>query len=848
MKRHVLCMLCCLLPLLATANDRQPSGPVYIDKNGVMRWENTRQEASFYGVNYTLPFAHAYRAMQYLGVDHKAAIDKDVYHFARLGFNAYRIHVWDVEISDANGNLIENDHLDLLDYLIARLKERNIKIVITAMTNFGNGYPERNQPTGGFSYLYDKCDIHDNPEAVKAQQQYIASLVSHRNPYTGQKYMEDPDVVGFEINNEPCHAGTQAQTRSYITQMVQAVRNTGSRKPVFYNVSHNMHQVEAYYSSPIQGTTYQWYPIGLVAGQTRHGNFLPFVENYHIPFSNLKGFSNKTKLIYEFDPADITYSYMCPATTRAFRSAGFQWITQFAYDPMDMAWANTEYQTHFLNLAYTPQKAISMKIAAEVAYTLPQYATFPPYPADTLFGDFRVSYKEDLSEMNTPEKFYYSNSTSTQPVDVTSLRTITGYGSSPVIRYEGTGAYFLDQLESGVWRLEVMPDAIQVRDPFEGPSLQKEVVTIVHNAWDMDVRLPDLGENFTVTALNTTHRSTANGQKIEAIEPGVYLLKKAGITPTGNWQTETPWQNIRLGEYAAPATRTQTYQVNHQAPVTVESGRPLTVEATIAGPQQPDSVLIYTDRISFWNPKNRYVKMERKTGYTYEGTFSGEEIQPGELRYHIVVCHGDNQYTFPEGIPADPLAWDFTGTGYYTSTVVLPDSPVTLFTAVRNDMESYIIPESWGIRKEVRQENPAQIPAVRFTFQSKEPTPRFFLRRYIAADVKNRKERLGTAREICLYVKELPTNLQVGFVTSDGYTYTAPVENPREGVIRIPVNRLQQTATALLPHSYPTFLEKYFTPSTAIPFRMEEIEYLEISFTGEQEKEYVLETGAVWLE
>ncbi len=44
-----------------------------------------------------------------------------------------------------------------MDYLIAKLKERNIHIVITAQTNFGNGYPERNEPTGGFSYKYDKC-------------------------------------------------------------------------------------------------------------------------------------------------------------------------------------------------------------------------------------------------------------------------------------------------------------------------------------------------------------------------------------------------------------------------------------------------------------------------------------------------------------------------------------------------------------------------------------------------------------------------------------------------------------------------------------------------------------------
>ena len=130
-----------------------------------------------------------------------------MYHLSRLGFNAYRIHLWDVELTDGEGNLSENDHLDLMDYLIAKLKERNIHIVITAQTNFGNGYPERNEPTSGFSYKYDKCSMHSEPEAIAAQERYLYSLVRHTNPYTGLAYKDDPSIVGFEINNEPCHSG-----------------------------------------------------------------------------------------------------------------------------------------------------------------------------------------------------------------------------------------------------------------------------------------------------------------------------------------------------------------------------------------------------------------------------------------------------------------------------------------------------------------------------------------------------------------------------------------------------------------------------------------------------------------
>jgi len=79
---------------------------------------DSKNEVQGFGVNYTVPFAHAYRAAKQLNIDHEKAIDSDVYHFARLGFDAYRVHVWDTEISDTVGNLISNDHLRLFDYCL----------------------------------------------------------------------------------------------------------------------------------------------------------------------------------------------------------------------------------------------------------------------------------------------------------------------------------------------------------------------------------------------------------------------------------------------------------------------------------------------------------------------------------------------------------------------------------------------------------------------------------------------------------------------------------------------------------------------------------------------------------
>lgn len=796
---------------------------VYIDHKGVMRWSDTRKEASFYGVNYTLPFAHAFRAMNYLGIDHKSAIDRDVYHLARLGFNAYRIHIWDVEISDGEGNLKENEHLQLLDYLFMRLRERGIRIVVTAQTNFGNGYPERNIPTGGYSYDYDKCDIHQNAQAIAAQEKYLAALVNHINPHTGLAYKDDPYIVGFEINNEPCHPGTKAETKAYIDRMLAALKKAGNKKPVFYNVSHNQAVVEAYYDSAIQGTTYQWYPIGLVGGHTRKGNFLPCVDSYDISFSDVKGFADKARLVYEFDPADIMYSYMYPAIARTFRTAGFQWITQFAYDPIDMAYANTEYQTHFLNLAYTPGKAISMKIAAEVARNTRRGESFGTYPNDTLFKEVRVSYTQDLSELNRPDAFFYSNTTHTQPVSTELLQTIAGCGSSPVVKYEGTGAYFIDKLENGIWRLEVMPDAIQVNDPFAKPSLKKEVVALINGAWDMTLDLPDLGKKFTAIGLNKGNLQTieTGNSTLSHLRPGVYLLKRQGCVPTQGWNPETSWQNIRLGEYVIPQVKPRDgFTVVNQPAKVTEAGKDLIIEAQIIGPSVPDSAIIYTDKISFWNEKNPYKKMKRMQGYTYRAVVPATEVNEGVFRYNIIVCRSGKQQTFPGAIAGNPLDWDYINSQYWETKVAAPNSTIDLITSPVyggwNEVGRYTLPEG---------------------------SNHHFLKKYIRDEVDGRRAKLAQVSHLCIEIKGDGTDVKAGFITSDGYTYKAASPVAKEGIIRIALKDLQQTATALLPHAYPVFLKEYFEPETNIPFQIEKIETLEISCEGKE-----LEVERAWLE
>jgi len=521
---------------------------VYVDQNGVIRWQKDGTEASFFGLNYTAPFAYGYRSIKRSGITVEQAIKDDVYHFSRLGLDAFRVHVWDVEISDSLGNLINNEHLRLFDFLIAELKKRKIKTLITPIAFWGNGYPEKDENLGSFSGKYGKQKALTEEAAFQAQERYLKQFFQHKNPYTGLSYQNDPDIIATEVNNEPQHSGPKALTTTYINRMVQAIRGTGWTKPIFYNISESPKYADAIVKADVQGYSFQWYPTGLVSGHTLQGNYLPHVARYQIPFDTIPGFKNRAKIIYEFDAGDVMASYMYPAMAKSFRVAGFQWATQFAYDPMATAQSNIEYQTHYLNMAYTPSKAISLLIAGKVFHQLPSAKA---QASDTVFGTFRLNQATSLSEMNAVHEFYYSNTTTSRPVNPDQLQHIAGVGNSPLVQYKGTGAYLIDKIGAGVWRLEVMPDALYLIDPFERTSPDQIVTGIRWSSHEMQVNLADLGLGFDIQGLNAGNKlvNQATGGKFQ-IKPGTYMLSRKGLNTS--WNANSKWGDITLGEFVAP--------------------------------------------------------------------------------------------------------------------------------------------------------------------------------------------------------------------------------------------------------------------------------------------------------
>ena len=864
MKRFRLILLLVLLPALILPAAAQS---YKVDSKGVIRDAKTRAEGAWFGVNYTAPFAHAYRQLHRLGADIKQTIDKDTYHLARMGVNAYRIHVWDYEITDGEGNLLSNEHLDLFDYLIAKLEERGVNVVLTMILGGNNGYPEPGEDLPGFSGRMNKAFATSDPGAAVIEEAYIRNFLNHHNPYTGHQTKDDPMIVGFEINNEPTNSTPPKETTAFVDRMIAAVRSTGCKKPVFYNVSHNFQNTQAFYDSKMEGGTFQWYPTGLVANHTRRGNFLPSVAEYKIPFDGIKGFYRKARLVYEFDAADQWAAYLYPAIVRSFRTAGFQWVTFFTYDPIDMAQINTEYQTHYLNLAYTPAKALSFKIAAEAMRALPRGASYGNYPESNHFGDFYVEYDRDLSVMNSGEKFYYTRSNDIRPKDAAALASVAGTGSSSVVQYEGTGAYFLDKVADGIWRLEVMPDQMLLSDPFAKASPRKEVNTILWHQWPMTIDLPDLGEGFSYCEIDvrTARQGTASGKTLEVI-PGTWLLARRGVS-TDSVDPEARLGNIRLNEFVAPGPRQNELQVLHTPVASATAGRELAVCATVIGPADPDSVVLYSPVLTAPRAFNAgrargplappTLRMERKAGYDYQAVIPADKLSGSELTYYIITYKDGHATTWPGAAAGTPADWDFYNGEQQWSTALEPaGSPVLLYGS-----DCFGLTETFGVDvRNVRAEQVAgPVPGTKATrLASIVPrTPpvanapeafrqsaegEAFLRLFVRDLLAGRKADLAGRNTLCIQLNgpEGAETLRAGFITHDGFSYKADVPC-RDGLVRIPLSSLKLVPTVLRPETYPGFLPDYFIPDPALApaFRVQDIESLEVGLTG-------LRSGAPW--
>ena len=822
---------------------------VQVNKQGRMVWKDTKQEAFFWGVNYTAPFAHAFRQIARVGEDRKKVIDEDTYHLARLGINAYRIHVWDCEISDSLGNILDNEHLDLLDYLIFQFQQRGVYTFLTPIAYWGNGYPERDEKLPGFSGYYNKGNVYTEPAAIAAQERYLKQFISHVNPYTGKAYKDDPMIVGFEVCNEPGHSKA-AETTAFVKKMITAIHSTGCKKPVFYNVTQSINLLDDFIKGGTDGVTFQWYPTGLVSGHEQQGNFLPQVDKYNMPFKDDSYFTNQARLVYEFDAADIGRSYMYPPIALSFKEAGMQWVSMFAYDPIALAASNTEYQTHFLNLAYAPQKAIGFKIAGEL-FRNPKYQrdrVNEKKPFD--IEDVVINYQKDLSELSTDKLFYYTNNTSTKPKNPAELRSIAGYGTSPIVSYKGRGSYFLDKINNEVWRLEVMPDAIWVRDPFSHATPHIQNVVIKWNNNDMEIDLPDLGSNFSITGINKGNDYTAKADQGKfTITPGTYLLSDSSVTDD---LKKVKIDGNTADEFVAPKETIDHLYFLHTPVEMVSEGQPVNVSVDFVAPDNLDrklTIQVASNRIGKWRRlPTTFIPMGKTDSYHYQAIIPDSLVKQGTLTYVIKVVDPSGKETiFPGGVEGPTTKWDYYNPDSYDVKIISTGSEVQLFYAGTLDKlntfsgnfnlsssevisgvtgEKILKFEPWSGRNFPRHNNPSEVI---YAFDN-----------FVGNTIDGISKYATNYSQLVINGKAAsnPVVVEVSLINKNGNAYAAKTTLTADQTEQtIHLKDLSDSKMILLPRPYPGFLPLWYTSQTKEPFALNEIERIQFIVPQEENDE-----------
>ncbi len=811
-------MLLCVsaTPVLAQQVPPAPSHSVKLDEKGVMRWSDSNDEVALFGVNYCLPSACDYRAAGYVHADRKKLIDVDLAHLARMGMDGLRLSFWgDFENSDADGNLIANDHLDLMDYLVFRAHERGLSILLSPIVAHSSQWPDlMREKAGGFAERFEKSVLGTDPKAIAAQANYLRQLMRHVNPYTGVAIKDEPAIQFIELINEPWqHSKDVEGSVAYINALADAVRESNCDKLLFFNLSQDWAMARPINLSQVHGYTFGWYPTALVGGHTRKGNFLRSVDRYDEMRS--EDLANHPRVVYEFDAADTMTPYLYPAMARTFRSGGVQFAAMFSYDMLDTAPYNLGWQTHYFNLVYTPKKAMSAVIACEAMRRLPRFETYGTYPANTHFGDFRVSYEDDLAELVTRDTYLNAGETNTAAPDAAQLKQVAGCGSSPVVKYAGTGCYFFDKISGGLWRLEVYPDSVPLSDPFEPMSVDKVVTRIIERERPMTIALPDLGAAFVVRPVAPAKSPAVNAQDgTFAARPGVYLLSKSG--PIDLSVLPKTVGRVGLDEFHAPSPQDVPRSVELLGPATeTVAGEPIHVRVRVADRTDPDKVTLWLRRLGERQFRAHEMKLAR--AYEYECSVAGKDLKEGRYEYCVGVASGAGVETFPGRSKSQPGDWNFNDTSLWTISALPATIPLRLLEPER-DFKSVSITRAGGPTSTLTLGSSPRTSALRISrlvkgkWAPEDSTAALYVGDRIRLRAGHMDKAVGIRVRGRANAPDVP--LIVTLVEQDGTSWSATLRlGERWGDIELRLKDFKPARGVMLPQAFPNLSEYWIEPA-----------------------------------
>lgn len=130
---------------------------------------------------------------------------------AKYGVNMLRLHSLDgsygplIDYRPGTSQTFRADGLDRIDYFVAELKKRGIYIYLDLLDyrqfRTADGVKHGDAFTHNWAGSMKGASIFDE-RMIELQKDYATKLLTHRNPYTGLRYVDDPAIAVVEITNE----------------------------------------------------------------------------------------------------------------------------------------------------------------------------------------------------------------------------------------------------------------------------------------------------------------------------------------------------------------------------------------------------------------------------------------------------------------------------------------------------------------------------------------------------------------------------------------------------------------------------------------------------------------------
>ena len=167
----------------------QANGEHFVDRNG--------KRFRMWGINLGGPLCFPSHD--------EAELTADI--FARLGFNCIRFHGMDsnwgrssIKRKGGKSSTLDEESMERFDYFMHQLKLRGIYTNLNLNT-FRTYLPDDGVPNPRDLGL-GKWATHFHPRLIELQEKYARDLLTHKNPYTGTSYADEPAVIAVEIVNE----------------------------------------------------------------------------------------------------------------------------------------------------------------------------------------------------------------------------------------------------------------------------------------------------------------------------------------------------------------------------------------------------------------------------------------------------------------------------------------------------------------------------------------------------------------------------------------------------------------------------------------------------------------------